>query len=396
MKRTIRVLVPRLLFLGFSLALAAPVAAAVTINVNTLTKVSGDNRCSFEEALSALDVGHTFDGCVFSGTGAVTIVIPSSVGANVASGVNLPIRRAVTITGATTATTAVQFSGGSNGDRALVVSGGSGVTINIKNLTLRGTNANLLSALFNTNATVTFSAVRVTGFGYAGLVNNANATMNVNSCDIDGNGIFGSLPLGGGILNNGGTIAIDASNISGNFAYQGGGIFNSARSSGGTNLTVTNSTLSNNQAIDNGGGLYSAGQEDLRNSTFSNNSASAGGGIYHASAGSEFNLQHCTIAQNYGEQGGGGMDITNLGTHIIVRNLIGGNTSGNDPNLPGPFPDVAAVNNGFSIGDYNLVENVTGIEACSPAIPGPATSSDSPRALVPFRTWGAEPWFILC
>lgn len=101
----------------------------------------------------------------------------------------------------------------------------------------------------------------------------------------------GAAPIGGGILNDHGTLTITNSTIAGNSAstFQnafGGGIYNAQ----GT-ITITNSTVSGNSASDIfgfGGGIYNtAGTLTINNSTVSGNSASSdvgsdctGGGIY--------------------------------------------------------------------------------------------------------------------
>ena len=72
------------------------------------------------------------------------------------------------------------------------------------------------------------------------------------------------------------TLTVVNSTVSGNFAYLGGGIFNS-----GT-LTVVNSTLSGNMTLiysGFGGGIYDEGAVTLTYCTMSGNSASDGGGI---------------------------------------------------------------------------------------------------------------------
>lgn len=82
---------------------------------------------------------------------------------------------------------------------------------------------------------------------------------------------------GAGIYNDGGTVTINNSTISGNSTQNGsgGGIVN-----GGT-MTLNNSTVSGNSAGNGGGGIYNSGTLMLNNSTVSGNSASDGGGIYN-------------------------------------------------------------------------------------------------------------------
>jgi uncharacterized repeat protein (TIGR01451 family) len=117
---------------------------------------------------------------------------------------------------------------------------------------------------------------------------------------------------GGGVYNDQGTVKVTKSTLSSNQANNnGGGIYNQQGS-----LTVTNSTLSGNQASLNGGGLYNGqGTGNLTNSTLASNTANSGGGVYN-----EANL-----------------DVTNS---IIA------DSNGND-----------CAGNGISDGDYNMASD---------------------------------------
>ena len=78
----------------------------------------------------------------------------------------------------------------------------------------------------------------------------------------------------------------------------GGGIYNSAYAS------LTNVTLSGNSAGGSGGGIYDVGVARLRNATLSGNSAASGGGIftYDQGAGSYVTLTNTILA--YSPTGG--------------------------------------------------------------------------------------------
>ena len=81
---------------------------------------------------------------------------------------------------------------------------------------------------------------------------------------------------GGGIYNNGGTLTVRSSTLSGNTAPDGGGIANN----GGT-LTVSSSTFSGNTTdLVGGGGIFNKGGTlTVSSSTFSGNRSLEGGGI---------------------------------------------------------------------------------------------------------------------
>jgi hypothetical protein len=86
---------------------------------------------------------------------------------------------------------------------------------------------------------------------------------------------------GGGIFNDGGTLTISGSTISGNSAVTGGGIHNREGI-----VTVSGSTISGNTATDTGGGVYNfAGLSVIEHSTITNNTAPGGQGSGVASFG---------------------------------------------------------------------------------------------------------------
>jgi predicted outer membrane repeat protein len=82
---------------------------------------------------------------------------------------------------------------------------------------------------------------------------------------------------GGGISNAGtGTMTIDRSVISNNFAAGSGGGFDDENGFG--TLVVTDSTISNNSAVLDGGGIHESNVTTISNSTIDGNSAGGGGG----------------------------------------------------------------------------------------------------------------------
>ena len=102
---------------------------------------------------------------------------------------------------------------------------------------------------------------------------------------------------GGGIANFG-TLNVSNSTIFGNGAGDGGGIYN------GSSLTVINSTLSQNNANNNGGGIYNiVGTANVYNTSIVFNGADAdrnggsAGGVYNI-PGATFNLRNTLVAGN--------------------------------------------------------------------------------------------------
>lgn len=117
----------------------------------------------------------------------------------------------------------------------------------------------------------------------------------------------------------------------------GGGIFNVINEN--ETFVLSNSTISNNSANINGGGIvnYGDGTLDFQNNTITYNSGNVGGGIYSYSAG-VFSVKNNIIAHNVG-----GDCFNDFGTITDVGyNIMGDGscdfTDGSDPML-GPLQD---------------------------------------------------------
>jgi hypothetical protein len=142
---------------------------------------------------------------------------------------------------------------------------------------------------------------------YLGTANPGALT--VTNTTISGNS---AVTEGGGIMNGSATITITNSTISGNSGSQGAGIENDGIA------TISGSTISRNTGTASGGGIFSNGGLTITNSTVSGNSAfSDGGGI--ESGGTALSISFTTIS---GNTAGGGGGLTNFGTNTIVRNSI--------------------------------------------------------------------------
>jgi len=151
--------------------------------------------------------------------------------------------------------------------------------------------------------------------------------------------ILGSSPTlttvnGSGMINsvftiNSGTVTLDGLTITGGASVLGGGIQNS-----GT-LTVTNSTITGNNADINGGGIENEGTATITSSTISGNtSGNYGGGIANIggkfysnpSVTSTLTVTGSTFSGNTAQRYGGG--IANLGgTATITYNKFYSNTA---------------------------------------------------------------------
>ena len=179
---------------------------------------------------------------------------------------------------------------------------------------ISGNNASRVLDISSSSAIVTLSGLTITqgtaegGFG-GGIYNTGALT--VSQCTLSGNNAI----YGGGIYNLG-TLTVSQSTLSGNLAsFFGGGITNA-----GT-LTVSQSTLSGNSA-GIGGGIANSGTVTVSHSTLSGNSAVLGGGINNLGT---LTISQSTLSGNSADLGGG---INNLRTLFVVHDsTICGNSS---------------------------------------------------------------------
>jgi predicted outer membrane repeat protein len=125
--------------------------------------------------------------------------------------------------------------------------------------------------------------------GHGGGIYNADAYMTVSNTDLSGN----SAMYGGGIYNVGFndwynlhyyvqySLWLSGCTLSGNTAAVGGGIYNTSDSNGIGTVDVSGSSLTGNTATHNGGGIYNSGSLTVANkSTVSGNSAGWGADLY--------------------------------------------------------------------------------------------------------------------
>ncbi len=189
--------------------------------------------------------------------------------------------------------------------------------------------------LFNVAPTASLTLQQVTlqqalnSYGSGVAINN-HGTLMVSYCTV-------SNISGGGISNNGGTVTVSNSTLSSNNAIQGGGIYNN-----GGKVRISNSTLSGNSAT-YGGGIYNAGGTVTvsNNSTLSGNYATAdyfgrggyGGGLYNS--GGTVMISNSVLSGNaayvFGLDGGGGGIYND--PHGTVRVENSGSITGNDSGI---------------------------------------------------------------
>jgi hypothetical protein len=244
----------------------------------------------------------------------------------------------------------IQFDAALNGQ---TISLTSGELVVDKNIAISGPGSNLLTVSRSAQAanfrifhvlidqTVIIQGLTITGgYAYGGGIFNDNANLTITSCIIRDNV---APTTGGGVANSGSspggnaTLTILDSTITGNRSeLWGGGIYTAPASEFNSfaTLTVTNSVVSYNQAVDptfgygSGGGIHVLGSYvTLNGSTVSHNIAGAvagptpggdGGGIY-CNAGI-VTIGNSTIDNN--RSGGRGGGISNINSDLFVNLYI--------------------------------------------------------------------------
>ncbi len=199
--------------------------------------------------------------------------------------------------------------------------------------------------------------------------------------------------LGAGIDNKG-SLTINACTISNNATAQsseGGGIYSDGP------LTINNSTLTGNTARYGGGIEADQGNLTITNSTFSGNGLAnegAGGAMDIGSGTGSATLTDCTITNNQANEGGG-ISFGSLNTTINAYNtILSGNTAKLDPDLVdlngvGGTLSAASSNNIVGgnallapLGNYGGPTQTVALLAGSPAI-GAGASVDYPGTATP-------------
>lgn len=166
--------------------------------------------------------------------------------------------------------------------------------------------------------------------GGGGLFQEAGGgTLTVRSSSITDNVANGAAGSGGGVLNDQSTVNVESSTISGNTSVRAGGGVEA--NIGITNLTdVTLDGNSSGGAPGNGGGLHitGAGESEITGSTVTNNTATLeGGGLWNGSGTmtvSDTEITGNTASGAAADDGGGGL-FNNGGTLLITDSTVEGN-----------------------------------------------------------------------
>ena len=199
-----------------------------------------------------------------------------------------------------------------------------GVSVTASGLTLSDGGGQTGGAIDN-QGTLTISNSVFSGNAavlYGGAIYNQAGTLNVSDSTFTNNTAIYGL---GGAIDNSGTLTVTSSTFTGGDAFEGGAIDNKD----GT-LTLSNSTLNNNTAIQ-GGDIYNNASATITGSTLSNSNAFQGGGIANDLIAT-LTLLNSTIANNSAGQNGGGINqvgiLTALSSTIAYNSVAPGGAGG--------------------------------------------------------------------
>ncbi len=349
-----KTLTTSLLILIYSVAGAAAATFPVT-NTNNLGAGSLRQAVLDSNAAAGSDT-IVFDPAVFSTP--QTITLASVITINPATGDSL------TITGPGANLLTIS---GNNAVRIFNVSAGDTVSISGMTLTMAATgaidndgNLTVTNSTFNANTSGSGGAISnsasltvvgctftnnitnggsATGNGGGAIFTSSSTAMvTISDSTFDGNRqTVAGAHTGGAIRNRFGTMNITNSTFSNNTALNGGGAI-----SNGENLSITGSTFTGNStasALSDGGAISnSGGALTITSSVITGNStANRGGGIYHNSAvisGTSLSITDSTISNNTANSDnnttgdGGGLFLTGTGSGSISGSTISGNSVG--------------------------------------------------------------------
>jgi hypothetical protein len=218
-----------------------------------------------------------------------------------------------------------------SGNTSIAAGGGIlnvGDNLTLDNSVISGNAADYGGGIDNQGpATLNNCTVSDNGGNVGGGILNGD-TLTLNNCTVSDNVSGGGIcddytDGGGGIENDRGTLTVNNSTVSGNFAdfyCVGGGINNQYGQ-----VTLNNSTVSGNGVFGFGGGIENRGTLTLINATISSNSADCGGGIDNSTyGGGTLHTRNTIIAGNLASTA---PDLSgNLGSlgHNLIDNDSGG------------------------------------------------------------------------
>jgi Chlamydia polymorphic membrane protein (Chlamydia_PMP) repeat len=268
----------------------------------------------------------------------------------------------------------INFDSSLDGQTITLTSGELSVN---KSVTVSGPGADTLAVSGNATSrvfvispgkTVTISGLTITNAStnvYGGGIFNFEATLTVNNCTVSGNSAF----QGGGIFNDGffgsATLTINDSTLDGNSSTSYGGAIYNGGQGGSATLSVNNCTVSGNSGIVYGGGIFNDGRSGrgtvtINNSTLSGNSVRTGdfgGGIFNdgrSSGNAILTIDNSTLSGNSASYGGG---IYNYGSQGSATLTVANSTFNDNSSVSGGIDNEDGT---LTIGDTILKGGASG------------------------------------
>lgn len=296
---------------------------------------------------SDLDAAAATTSCTVPGShGTIQAAVndPTCAAVNVASGTfmeNVVVSRNVIVQGSGINSTIVNGN-----DNGTVFDIQPGLSVTLSGLTVRN-GRSLIAPLsqgggirvYTSTLTVIDTLITANSADLGAGIYGAASTINIQQSQISDNA---ATYYGGGVFDSGGVVNVIGSVVANNSAYFGGGIRghhlnissstvtgNEAEWGGGFylvggSITVTYSTVSNNIAVETGGGIHAwatSGNNvsvNVQNSSFINNSATYGGGIAGTS-NALVDIGHTIIRGNTSSYPGGGGGIYFAGNAMTLH-----------------------------------------------------------------------------
>jgi hypothetical protein len=290
-----------------TLALSQPGQAA------EFTCASGDVASLIKAIREANANGEANTIILETGTYPLTTVDNNTGGSNGLPSITSPL----TLQGAGAGATVIERAAGTPAFRLVHVAATGALTL--EGLTLRGGFASdgprfeRGGGLFNNGGTVTLTRTILTGNaagGGGGLANHGGTVLLTQTLVAHNEALS---PINGGGLLNRGTLILSETTLANNRAHAGGGLATS-----GTAL-VTNTTVTDNEAAVGAGIFQSDGTLTIVTTTFVRNQAAIeGGGLF----GHMVTLLNATLTDNSGGMGGG-----LAGSAVLLNTLLARNTS---------------------------------------------------------------------
>ena len=187
-------------------------------------------------------------------------------------------------------------------------------------MTISGNNASRVFYI-GSGATADISGLTIAGGYVSGTTDAGGGIVNFGALTIADTTLSGNSAInyGGGGIGNMGVMIITDCSIADNTALYGGGIGNIGA------LTITDSTISENLATYSGGGIFNyTGTVTIAGSIISDNSARDSGGIDNYGAGT-MTITDSAISGNSATYSGGG--VANGGLMTITDSAISGNSA---------------------------------------------------------------------